>query len=118
MSKRHIYWTAVSLIIASASSVCAEGIPIGTTGEFQMIVLQNDGDLTGINIAVGQGEDVRFFSNVETLDIEWNEEGGAIKTGTFASENASSVVLGVCAGGNCQVSGGLSFTTPVGIVND
>ena len=118
MSKMHIYCTAISLIVASASSINAEGIPTGATGEFQMIILQNDGDLTGINIAVGQGEDVRFFSNVETLDIEWNEEGGAIKTGTFASENASSVVLGVCAGGNCQVSGGLSFTTPVGIVND
>jgi len=118
MSKLHSYCMAITFILASASSIGAEDAPTGAIGGFQMIVLQNDGDLTGINIAIGQGKDVRFFSNVDTLDVEWTEEEGAIKTGTFASENASSVVLGVCAGGNCQVSGGLSFTTPVGIVDD
>lgn len=65
-----------------------------------------------------QGTDVKFFSNLDDLSIEWDAdsaEGDPIRTGTYTPDNnGNTVMLGVCAGGKCDVSVGGGFTTLVG----
>lgn len=78
-------------------------------GEFQIIVIQEQGKTVGLNMAHGRGEDVRFFSNIAEGDVDWDEGAEGVRSGQYRGE-LDHVQLGVCAGGSCQ-SG---FTTDVG----
>lgn len=110
-----IIYAAGSALILTASAAGADPVSSQATSGFQMIIHQSEGVTTGINMAIGYGTDVRFFSNIEEqLNVDWEDGTSAIRAGTFTPSDGKTVVLGVCSGGECKVSGGLAFTTQVG----
>ena len=113
-----VIYVAVFTFLISTLSVGAEDATPGSKGAFRLIIHKSGNYLKNINMASGHGADVQFFSNLDDLSIDWDadsEEGGPVRTGTYTpANNGNTVVLGVCAGGTCDVSRGGSFTTQVG----
>lgn len=114
--ERLLRTVSVSFLFAAAPVLTfAEPIDDSPISDFQLVIRQSGGELAGVNFVFGRGEDVTFFSNIDEIGT-WTESEGGIRVGTLnpGSENTS-VIVGVCAGGECDVSEGISFTSRVGV---
>ncbi len=96
----------------------ADPVDVSPVSDFQLVIRQSGGELGSVNFVFGRGDDVTFFSNIDDIGT-WSESEGGVRVGTLnpGSENKS-VIVGVCAGGECEVSDGISFTSLVGVDAD
>ena len=108
-----LMYLPVAALLISHAAAYADDAPAQVANELQLIIQQSGGVVTGLNMAMGRGEDVQFFSNIDE-STTWIGEDGPIRTGTYTPQDGNGVVLGVCAGGKCDISQGMSFTTQVG----
>lgn len=80
---------------------------------FNILITERGGEMTSLNMAFGNGSDVRFLSNIDGASIDWNDNSGPIKTGTLLGKLKNDVTLEVCAGNNCEIGQSSNFTTHV-----
>lgn len=114
-----VLYIAVSTFLLTTLAATAQDAPAGPGGAFQLIIHKSGDQLKSINFASGHGTDVKFFSNLQDGDISWHsgDQDDPVRTGTYSPNGNHNVVLGVCAGGNCDVSGAGGFTSMVGDIS-